>query len=246
MIDLMTSTLSSTIRLWAGTSSSKKVQQPALPLILYDREACPRCRLVREALTELNLDVEIRPCPVGGKRFLEDAPKGRTPYLIDPNTDKNLSSTGRIINYLFYHYAGAKAPAKFSPGLLNLTRSSIASSVRLNAGNKKAPSRPVEKPLTLYSFESSPYSRLVREQLSELEIPYLLINIGKQQWADMGPASFRFSPGPYEPLPNTKRSRFFHQHGNVQVPYLEDPNTDTAMFESKDIIKYLKKNYQLH
>ncbi len=246
MIDLFTSTLASTARFWNGTAGSKSTVQPALPLILYDREACPRCRLVREALTELNLDVEIRPCPVGGTRFIDETPKGRVPYLIDPNTNKQMTRTGQILRYLFSHYAESNVPVKFSPGLINLTSSSLASSMRLNAGNKKRPSQAAQKPLTLYSFESSPYSRLVREQLSELELPYHLINLGKQQWADMGPASFRFGIGPYHPLPNTKRSQFFEQHGDVQVPYLEDPNTGAALFESRAIVKYLKNTYRLH
>jgi glutathione S-transferase len=29
----------------------------------------------------------------------------------------------------------------------------------------------------------------------------------------------------------------------VQVPYLVDPNTDTAMYESADIIRYLEQHY---
>jgi hypothetical protein len=29
----------------------------------------------------------------------------------------------------------------------------------------------------------------------------------------------------------------------MQVPYLEDPNTGTAMFESTEIIKYLEDTY---
>ncbi len=29
----------------------------------------------------------------------------------------------------------------------------------------------------------------------------------------------------------------------VQVPYIEDPNTGTAMFESNEIIKYLNDTY---
>ncbi|WP_263079705.1 glutathione S-transferase N-terminal domain-containing protein [Endozoicomonas sp. Mp262] len=244
MLNLFTSTLASSTRLWRGTSSSKSTVQPLLPLVLYDREACPRCRLVREALTELNLDVEIRPCPIDGQRFLQETPKGRLPFLVDPNTEKKLSRTGQIMDYLFGQYADRKPPSKFNPGLLNLAGSSLASSLRLNAGSRKVPSRIPEKPLKLYSFESSPYSRLVREQLSELELPYLLINLGKQQWADMGPASFRMSIRPYKPLPGTKRSLFFEEHGDVQVPYLEDPNTDTALFESRAIVKYLQRTYQ--
>jgi glutathione S-transferase len=29
----------------------------------------------------------------------------------------------------------------------------------------------------------------------------------------------------------------------VQVPYLEDPNTGVAMFESRDILAYLRATY---
>ena len=38
-------------------------------LRLYDIENGPHCRLVREVLTELDLDAEIYPCPKQGKRF---------------------------------------------------------------------------------------------------------------------------------------------------------------------------------
>ena len=31
--------------------------------------------------------------------------------------------------------------------------------------------------------------------------------------------------------------------GKLQFPYLVDPNTDTKMFESKDIIDYLENTY---
>ena len=37
-------------------------------LIMYDNEARPMCSLVREAISELNLDVLIIPCPKGGER----------------------------------------------------------------------------------------------------------------------------------------------------------------------------------
>ncbi|EDM66574.1 hypothetical protein PE36_15120 [Moritella sp. PE36] len=35
---------------------------------MYDNEARPMCSLVREAISELNLDVLIIPCPKGGER----------------------------------------------------------------------------------------------------------------------------------------------------------------------------------
>ena len=34
-------------------------------------------------------------------------------------------------------------------------------------------------PLELYSFEASPFCRLVREALSSLELPYRLTNVGR-------------------------------------------------------------------
>jgi glutathione S-transferase len=33
------------------------------------------------------------------------------------------------------------------------------------------------------------------------------------------------------------------QGGKVQVPYLVDTNTDTALYESDDIVAYLQKQY---
>jgi glutathione S-transferase len=33
------------------------------------------------------------------------------------------------------------------------------------------------------------------------------------------------------------------QLGRIQVPYLEDPNTGTKMYESSDIMDYLERQY---
>jgi hypothetical protein len=40
--------------------------KPKIPLELYEFEACPFCRKVREALTLLDLDAIIYPCPSEG------------------------------------------------------------------------------------------------------------------------------------------------------------------------------------
>jgi glutathione S-transferase len=97
----------------------------------------------------------------------------------------------------------------------------------------------------LWSFESSPYSRLVRERLTELELAYTLHNVGKEQITDLGPAAMRLRPGPYQPLPGGRREQLLARWGRVQLPYLEDPNTGAAMFESPDIIHYLEQHYAL-
>mgnify|MGYP000140750947 CR=1 FL=1 len=245
-INIATSTLASTLRSWRGLKASKICTQPELDIILFDREGCSDCRFVREALTELNLNVMIAPCPDNGKninKLEKESGSSRVPRLFDPNTETNLTGSNEIVEYLFSEYRGGEAPSQLKPSLINSTASKLASLVRFKAGVYAKPSRPAKQALTLFSFESSPFSRPVRELLCELELPYLLVNLGKQQWSDMGPANFRFTFKPYRPLKNTKRDDFFKKHGNVQVPFLKDPNTNVELFESEDILKYLKKSY---
>ena len=248
IVDIFGSTLASTVRSWRGLSASKRVVQPEQALILFDREGSAECRIVREVLTELNLDVTIAPCPLGGNNLnvlKQESGSNVVPTLFDSNTDESRSGAEDIVAYLFKQYIDSEPSKKPLGSFINKSSANLASLIRLNAGINAKPALSVEKPLTLYSFESSPYSRPVRELLCELELPYKLINLGKQQWSDMGPAKARFSLGPYRPIKNTKRDEFFKAHGNVQVPFLVDPNTEVELFESKDILEYLRKTYQL-
>lgn len=43
--------------------------RPSQPIILYQFNACPYCKVVREACNYLDLDVMIKPCPKDGKLF---------------------------------------------------------------------------------------------------------------------------------------------------------------------------------
>jgi glutathione S-transferase len=245
-LDLTTSTLASTLRSWRGTSASKTSKKADKDLILFEREGCPKCRFVREALTELNLNAMIAPCPVGGKnirKLKRESGSDKLPFMVDLNTDQKIAGRQAITQYLFSEYRDRKIPNQLADNFLNNASSILASVIRLNAGINAVKSNAATLPLTLYSFESSPFSRPVRERLCELELPYLLVNLGKQQKADMGPANFRFSLKPYQPIPNTKRDDFFKKHGNVQVPFLVDPNTGAELFESKDIVAYLNRTY---
>ncbi len=248
-VDVTTSVIASTLRGWRGTTGSKRVQLPPQRPVLFDREGDPQCRLVREALTELNLDADIRPVPVGGSRHLEAlrglAGTDHLPFLFDPNTGGKHTGADAIIAYLFRRYANSEPPQALKPSVVNTLSSAMASRVRGEAGINVRGSRTAEKMLTLYSFESSPYSRLVRERLCELEIAYTLVNLGKQQRSDMGPAKARWTLKPYQPLPGTKRDAFFQRHGDVMVPYLEDPDTGIGMFESAEILAYLDKQYSV-
>ena len=69
------------------------------------------------------------------------------------------------------------------------------------------------------------FCAVVRETLCELEIPYVLQPCARG---------------------STRRTSLARRaEGAFQVPYLEDPNTGVAMFESADIVEYLRSSYQV-
>lgn len=225
-LDVVSSNLASAARLGHGWSVAHAGPRPEKLLELYEFEACPFCRKVREMLTVLDLDARIYPCPRGGTRFRPKvtAPGGRAmfPYLVDPNTGTSLYESSDINQYLAKTYGDGTVPFALSLGPLTALSSSMASAFRASHGRAARPSREPAQPLELYSFEISPYSRLAREALCELEIPYVLHNVGKG---------------------SAKRAAFGALSGKVMVPYLVDPNTGTSMFESAEIVAYLRRTY---
>jgi glutathione S-transferase len=245
-LDVLSSTLASSLRFWRGTNAREPVKQPARHLQLYEFEACPFCRLVREALTELDLDAMIYPTPHGGRRFRPKAVKlggkRQFPFLVDPNSRQSLYESADIIDYLYERYGGRSPPTRLLRPL-DVTSSVLAGIPRLRAGARARPSKAPRKPLELFSFESSPYSRRVRELLCELEIPYLLRSTGKARWQDLGPPVFRATLFPELPVEGRTRKELLERAGKVQVPYLVDPNTGTEMFESDVIRDYLLATY---
>jgi len=245
-LDVLNSTLTSSLRFWRGTMARGSAKQPARPLHLYEFEACPYCRLVREALTELDLDALIHPTPHGGKRFrpkvVELGGKQQFPFLVDPNSGESMYESADIIEYLYRRYGGRSAPARLLRPL-DVSSSVLAGIPRLRAGAQARPAKAPKRPLELFSFESSPYSRRVRELLCELEIPYLLRSTGKARWQDLGPPILRATVFPALPVEGRTRTELLRRAGKVQVPYLVDPNTGNAMFESEAIRDYLSATY---
>lgn len=243
--------LAGTVRGWRGTQAfTPATRTPEKLLKLYDIEASPYCRLVREVLTELDLDALILPCPSGGKRFRAEAEKvgGKQlfPLLVDENTKTVLYESADIIEYLTKSY-GRPASAKGWRRPLAVGSSYLSSALlwrpRGITGMTARPSKAPEKPLELYSFESSPFSKRVRARLCELELPYVLHNTGKGAWTDMGPPSFRDNL--FKGRKDTTRNRKWlaDRTGRVQVPYLVDPNTGREMYESDAILGYLDERY---
>lgn len=245
--DIGSSLASSSLAAWKGTAAFRPApRQPEQMLVLYEFEACPYCRLVREALTELDLDALIKPCPKRGQRYREEAQSRsghlQFPLLIDPNTDTTLLESQDIIDYLYQQYGQRKPPQGLLRRLHGL-RSQAASLPRLHRGMRARHSRSPELALELYSFESSPFSRLVRERLCELELAYILRNMAKARWEDMGPPEIRAQFFPDLPVEGRNRLALLERTGKVQVPYLIDPNTGMELFESDAIITYLEQTY---
>jgi glutathione S-transferase len=224
-LDVATAILATVARLGLGLSGRLGGKRPDRLLELYEFEACPFCRKVREGLTAFDLEALVYPCPRGSRyrdKVRELGGKQQYPFLVDPNTGTKMYESSDILRYLASTYGKGSVPFGLQLGPLTMVSSSLASLMRPSRGRRARPARVPEQPLELWSFEASPYCRLVREVLCELTLPYHLHNVGKG------------SPS---------REAFVAMSGRMMVPYLKDPNTGAAMFESAEIIAYLESTY---
>ncbi|CAI9115178.1 OLC1v1016016C1 [Oldenlandia corymbosa var. corymbosa] len=231
-----TSSLSTIARLPWGSraifngSQNGDAVNPPIRLQLYEFEACPFCRRVREALTELDLSAEVFPCPKGSVRHRELVKafggKEQFPFLIDPNTGVQMYESSDIVNYLFQQYGKGRPP---STGLLESTLVTGWMPTLLRAGRgmtlweKSTEEGPTRK-LELFSYENNAYARLVREALCELELPYVLQNVAKG---------------------STREALLLSISGSNEVPFLVDPNTGQQLGDYRQIISYLFNTYSL-
>ncbi|CAI9780223.1 unnamed protein product [Fraxinus pennsylvanica] len=208
--------------------TSKLGPRPEKPIEIYEFESCPFCRKVREIVAFLDLDVLFYPCPKNGPNFRPRAVqlggKKQFPYMVDPNTGVSMYESDDIIKYLVQKYGDGKVPIMLSLGLLTTLTEGFAMIGRMGKGSSYTPSKLPSKPLEIWAYEASPFCKVVREVLVELELPHLLHSCA------------RGSP---------KRSILKQKVGHFQVPYLEDPNTGIQMFESAEIIEYLRATYAL-
>ncbi|XVF30152.1 hypothetical protein REPUB_Repub16aG0032600 [Reevesia pubescens] len=235
-LEVTTSSLSTLARFpWGSRSLPESldsqditISDPPMRMQLFEFEACPFCRRVREALTELDLSVEVYPCPKGSLRHREMVRsfggKELFPFLIDPNSGISMYESGDIVKYLFKQYGKGRSP---SIGLLESTLFTGWMPTILRAGRgmmlwEKARQDPPPRKLELFSYENNPYSRIVREALCELELPYILHNVGE----------------------GSQRTKLLlDASGSKEVPYIIDPNTGTQIGYYKKILSYLFKTY---
>ena len=219
-IQLLSSWLMSGLRLGMGAWTRGNQRSGVKPLELFDFEACPHCRLVREAVTELALDVRVFPCPKGGERFrpvlTERAGKAQFPYLVDPNTGEEMYESGDIVRYLFRTY-GRGVPIRWWVVPLQRVGSVLASLPRPGRGMHVYASSAPAQPLRLTSRESHGGARLIRERLCELELSYDLHSAGRPAGAGA--------------------------HDREHVPTLHDPNTGSRLVDVQEILRYLADTY---
>ncbi|CAN6475600.1 unnamed protein product [Victoria cruziana] len=238
-LEVASSSLASVARLPWGSRSvvPRKINQqeagsteikPPKNLQLYEFEACPFCRRVREASTELDLSLEVYPCPKGSLRHREMVKKlggkEQFPFLIDPNTGISMYESGEIVKYLYQQYGQGRKP---SPGLLESTLFTgwVPTILRAGRGLKLWTRAKIVAPpqkLELFSYENNPYARIVREALCELELPYILNNVGEG---------------------SSRVSYLYQISGTKEVPYLIDPNNGVQLSNFREILSYLFRTY---
>ncbi|GAV66893.1 GST_N_3 domain-containing protein [Cephalotus follicularis] len=206
--------------------TAKVGPRPEKPIEIYEFESCPFCRKVREIVAVLDLDVLFYPCPKNGPNFRPKAAqmggKQQFPYMVDPNTGVAMYESDDIIKYLVGKYGDGTVPFMLSLGLLTTLTAGFAMIGRMGRGSSYTPSKLPPQPLELWAYEGSPFSKIVREELVGLELPHILHSCA------------RGSP---------KRQILYQKTGLFQVPYIEDPNTGVQMFESAEIVEYLRATY---
>jgi glutaredoxin len=181
-IGILFATIPTFIRFGAGSFSVgnlERCKRPSKRLIVYEYEGCPFCRKVREALSTLALDAEIRPCPretlatygfSSESRFRPEVKaKGgslRFPFLVDEGNNVAMYESSEIVAYLWREY-GDKATVPWSSWVANLPVLSlgtfVASLFRLQPehGILRCPSKKPKEPLEFWSTESSVSNRLM-------------------------------------------------------------------------------------
>ena len=207
-------------------------------LVLYEYEASPYCKRVRETINLLDLTVEYRPCPGARAGFSDElfelTGRRTVPFLLDTRSGKQMFESSDIIQYLLKEYGPPKEsydskalwPITWESFSINtativaLLRGMPGSMLQSNARSDNIYMRPLE----LWGYECSPFVRPVREKLCSLGLAHTMISTSRG---------------------SSNRDKLLAKSGQTtfQVPFLVDPNTGVKLFESYDIVDYLESVY---
>lgn len=222
-----------------SSSVLDEAPRPKLPLVLYEYDASPFCKRVRETINLLDLTVEYRPCPGARQGQFSNQLQAETgrrtvPYLFDPNTNTGLFESGDQIEYLLQNYGPpedkydrkALWPITVEPFSI-FTSTQVAIVLDMPGARRQPNARPDNErmqPLELWGYETSPFVRPVRQKLGSLCLPHIMVSCSRG---------------------SANRDRLVEKTGRFQVPYLVDPNTGVEMFEGPEICKYLEAVYTI-
>ncbi|WAS92910.1 glutathione S-transferase N-terminal domain-containing protein [Nannocystis punicea] len=194
------SAVATAVRLGLGSRVGATGPRPTGELVLYEFEACPFCRKVREALVWLDLDVSMRPCPPGGTRF---RPAHGPPYPMLVDGEQVIRESSVIVRHLVSRYGDGQVPWPLRLGPLTTVSSGLASLAlpRVRALASEAPARPLE----LFADETSAEAREIRQWLCAREIAY--------RWRTCGRGSAKFA-------------ELAERTGRAELPALLDGDAD--------------------
>jgi glutathione S-transferase len=200
--------------------------------VIYEYDASPFCRKVRDACAVLDLTVDFRPCPGARAGFSDElfelTGRRTVPFMVDEGAGVQMFESDDIISHLFEQYGPGADKVPFGiKGSAAVVTSGLAAMVRSMPGSRRqANARPDNeqmKPLVLYGYEISPFVKPVREKLCALALPHTMIHCARG---------------------SGNRAALMERTGKqFQVPYLADPNTGVELFESIEIQAYLDEVY---
>ena len=190
VVEVATSGLASISRMPHGVTVQPECvvrkTQPTKPIVLYEFEACPFCRRVRETATQLDLQLLVKPCPKDALTHRDEAmnngnTKGTFPYLVDENTGTAMGESEDIARYLWATYGeqtefpeavvSSTLFTGWMPTLLRAGRG-MTRYASADTNNAKNNSEKNNQPnITLYNYEGNQFARLVRYVLRVFQIP---------------------------------------------------------------------------
>lgn len=217
------------LRIRDSSSVLDEAPRPTQRIVLYDNESVASCKRVREMMNLLDITYECRPC--FGDDIIMDG--SNLPCIYDPNIVGNkISGDNEIIEHLLTNY-GPPADTFDRKALWPITfqefallTSQLAISLRGNVGTTQQmnarPDNANMKPIELWAYECSPFVRPVKEKLSSLGLPHVVVSCSRG---------------------SENRNRMIEKTGRFQVPYIVDNNTGIDMFEGAEIVEYLEAVY---
>jgi hypothetical protein len=155
--------------------------------ILYEFEACPFCRKVREVFSILShchlSTLSEKWKPISSRDCKEKyGTKATYPFSKDPNMGAQMFESDAILEYLFFTYCDGTIPWTLLPLLKNNNNPIVTLTAGLGLlfrawrGATYRTSNPPSLPLQVALYEGSPFCKLVQKTLCKLELEHTQVS----------------------------------------------------------------------